>query len=529
MMNDSEFKNPFQPVTAIQGAQAVRSGELPQWVFAKAVEQLSVAVCLTDAEARILYVNAAFSSITGYSIDEVIGKNASMLSHRCTPLRVYDQMWERLKQQKSWTGLLVNRHKQGSVYLAELTVAPLIDDLNQTVYYLGMHRDVTAVHRLEQQVLNQKALIESMVDAAPAYIALLDQHGRVILDNHEYKKLVGDMRGREPAAEFLNALRESMGDSLLHGDHVKHGFRDREVSFEPGGSGETRWFSCSGVWFRERDDRADAFFEPVRQTYLLLMANEITNLKRQQEAVGMNALRALMAEQERVRSMRETLAAAIFQMQGPVNLIAAAYDMLERRNGGSGDTSALRSALRQAMTAGREALSKLQASIPDVPPEALTSVNVNHLLREVLVLFTNRLLACGVVVDWKPAPVLPSVPGRQGRLRGMFMQLVDNAVDAMENNRLKSRELRIVTSAQDEAVQVTIEDTGPGVPEHLLLKIFEPFFSNKTGVNRTGMGLAMVQDVVNEHQGMINIDPSYREGCRFRVLLPIRHDEEVGR
>ena len=494
----------------------------PWWVFAKAVEQLPVAVCLSDVDGHILYANPAFTEITGYSAQEVLGKNASLLSHQCTPSRVYEQMWDRLTHRKPWAGLLVNRRKYGAVYLAELTVAPLIHEQDGAVYYLGMHRDVTAVHRLEQQVLNQKVLIESMVDAAPAVIALLNEQGRVILNNHEYKKLVEDMGGREPAVELMQALRESMGESFHNGYRIAQGFQDKEVSFEPGGSESTRWFSCSGTWFREQDDSADAFFKPVRQTYLLLMANEITSLKRQQEAVKMNAMRALMAEQERVRSMRETLEAAIFQMQGPINLITAANDMLERR-GDSHGMAALHSVLGQALASGRVALAKLQNSIPEVPPEAVTPVNVNQLLREVLTLCTQRLLAGGMVVEWKPAPVLPAVPGREGRLRTMFKQLVDNALDAMESHRSEPRDLRIVTWAQDSAVVVTIEDTGPGVPKELRLKIFEPFFTSKNAADRTGMGLAMVQDVVNEHRGMINVDPDYTEGCRFRVLLPVHH------
>ena len=522
-MSNNDFRRSSEPVAeSLEDALPNAGAVLPLWVFCKAVEQLTMAACITDIGAKMLYANAAFTDITGYALSELIGKNASLLSHKCTPSRVYEQMWDRLSQQKSWTGLIVNRRKQGNVYLAELTVAPLLNELSETAYYLGIHRDVTALHRLEQQVLNQKALIESMVDAAPAVIALLDENGRVILDNHEYKKLVGDMRGREPAAEFLRALRESMGESFHHAYRVGQGFQDREVSFEPGGSGETRWFSCSGTWFRERDSSADAFFKPVKQTYLLLMANEITHLKRQHEAVGMNAMRALLAEQERVRSMRDTLEAAIFQMQGPVNLITAASEMLERRGNSYSDNTAQRNVLRQAVTASREALAKLQASMPEVPMEAVAPVNINQLLREVLTLSTQRLLAGGMVVDWKPAPMLPAVPARAGRLRAMFKQLVDNALDAMESNRLKSRELRIVTGAQKDGVLVTIEDTGPGVPKHLRLKIFEPFFSSKSATNRTGMGLPMVQDVVNEHRGMISIDPDYAEGCRFRVLLPIK-------
>ncbi len=498
---------------------------LPDWIYANAVQQLPVAVCISDVESNIVYANPAFTEVTGYSVSEVIGKKTSLLSHRCTPPRIYEQMWDRLVHGRSWTGLLVNRRKYGAVYLAELTVAPLVNEHDKTVYYLGMHRDVTPVHRLEQQVHNQKELIESMVDAAPAVIALLNGDGRVILQNHEYKKLTVAMQGREPAVELLRTLRESMGESFQEGHRIGQGFQNKEVSFEPGGAEQTRWFSCSGVWFKERDDRADAFFQPVRQTYLLLMANEITNLKRQQEEVRTNAMRALIAEQERVRSMREALQAAIFQMQGPLNLITAASEMLERRRENS-EFAPLRSVLRQALDSGREALAKLTNSMPAVPPEAISPVNINQILREVLTLCTQRLLAGGMVVEWKPAPVLPAVPGREGRLRGMFKQLVDNAMDAMESHRSKRRDLRIVTCAQDKAVLVTIEDTGPGVPKDLQWKIFEPFFTSKPSADRTGIGLAMVQEVVNEHRGMIGIDPDYTEGCRVRVRLPLEINAE---
>ncbi len=507
-------------------AKAVQSAAeiLPPWVFAKVVDQLTIAVCLTDTHANILYVNPAFTEVTGYTASEVIGGNTAMLSDRCTPARVYDQLWRQIKRGKPWTGLLVNRRKRSTVYLAELTVIPIQDPQAETACFLGIHRDVTAMHHLEQQVHYQKALIESMVDAAPAVIALLDENGRVILDNHEYKKLVGDLRVREPAAEFLRALRETLGETFPWGASAEHGFRDREVSFDPGGKGQPRWFSCSGVWFREQDSSAATFFKPVRQTYLLLMANEISALKRQQEAVGMNAMRALLAEQERVRSMREALQAAIFQMQGPMNLISAARDLLERR--GAQADPALRHALNQAAATGQTALERLRALVPAMPPEAAAPVNINQLLREVLELCKQRLLAGGTVVDWKPAPMLPAVTARAGRLRGMFKQLIDNALDAMDSNRHQPRELRITTATQEQTVSVVIEDTGPGVAADLHWRIFEPFFTTKRAATHVGLGLAMVQEVVNEQRGMITLDPDYGTGCRWQVVLPIKYEDD---
>ena len=69
---------------------------LPDWIYANAVQQLPVAVCISDVDSNIVYANPAFTEVTGYSVSEVIGKKTSLLSHQCTPPRIYEQMWDRL-------------------------------------------------------------------------------------------------------------------------------------------------------------------------------------------------------------------------------------------------------------------------------------------------------------------------------------------------------------------------------------------------------------------------------------------------
>ncbi len=492
---------------------------IPPHLFYEAVEQSQIAISITDLKANILYANPAFARVTGYTLQDTLGKNESILSDKVTPPIVYKTLWGRLLQQKPWSGVLVNRRKDGARYLAELTIAPVLNNAGKTSHYLGIHRDVTEMHRLEQEVKNQKALIESVVDSAPVVIALLDRNGRVVLDNQAYKVLATDMHG-EPAAVFLAALKRSMGGNFKWAWDEGKGFTDEEVSFDPGGDKAPRWFSCSGTWFRERDSSADSFFESRKEIYLLLAANEVTELKRQQEAVRLSAMRALLAEEELVQSTRETLAGAIFQLQGPLNLIAAAAGMLERRS--SGDDPLLK-VLQEALSTGERAMATLHDSMPEEPDEPLVPVNLNQLLREVLSMSTDRLLARGVVVDWQPEPVLPSIIGRELRLRGMFKQLVDNALEAMDERNRERRELRVATAqSSSQQIEVAIEDTGPGVAEELRLKIFEPFFTTKGKAGkRAGMGLPMVQEVVNAHAGTVAIEGTEGEGCRVVVQLPI--------
>lgn len=495
-------------------------GFLSPHLFREVVEQSPVAISITDLKANILYANPQFTRITGYSLDEVTGKNESILSAKMTPKAVYQAMWQSLLAQKPWSGVLVNRRKNGEHYLAELTITPVLNAAGKTTHYLGMHRDITEVHRLEQQVRNQKALIESVVNTAPVVVALLDDRGRVILDNLAYKALKADLQGREPAELFLAELR-SLGNLLEETKRKGASFNGHEVSVDPGGSRPLRWFSCSGTWFEERSVSADHFFDSRVQTYLLLVASEVTRQKYEQEQTRMNALKALMAEEELVQGLRETLAGAIFKLQTPLNLIQAAVAMLERRP--AEDNMALLKVLQQALAEGQSALKTLEGSMPTVPVASWEPVNVNRLLHEVLDLCIDRLLAEGVVVDWKPQSVLPAVLGYENQLRNLFKQLVENALDAMAEARSKVRELRLRTAAEDGAVLISIEDTGPGIPAELRLKVFEPFFTTKKTIKRhAGMGLAMVQEIVNEHAGTVEIDPAYTEGCRFQVRLPIR-------
>ncbi|MBD3811294.1 MAG: nitrogen fixation negative regulator NifL [Betaproteobacteria bacterium] len=496
---------------------------VPPQVFRLVVEQAALAISITDAHANILYANPTFERVTGYSRAEVIGHNESILSYRVTPKIVYETLWAQLKRQRPWNGLLVNRRKDGSRYLADLTITPVLDADGQTTHYLGMHRDVTEMHRLERQVQNHKALIESVVDAAQVAIVLLDENEHVLLDNQEYKKLIGDL-GKEPAATLMAALRTQIGPGFDNARASRRGLSNREVLIEQPHR-PPRWFSCSISWFEEQDVSADAFYEPARRHYLLLTIQDISELKRQQEAIRINALHALLAEQERIQGLREALAGAVYQLEGPLNMLEAAVKMLERRKESPGDDP-LATVLDDAVRNGRETLETLRASIPYDAGELVQLVDLNTVLHDLLKLSTPALLAAGVVVDWQPAAKLPAIQGRATQLSTLFKQLLDNAVEALYESRSGQREMRVSTLDCSDHVEIVIEDSGPGIPEEWRYKVFEPFFTTKgADQHHLGMGLAIAQEIVARHGGTLDIDASYQPGCRMRVQLPCPRGE----
>ncbi|HLF95807.1 MAG TPA: nitrogen fixation negative regulator NifL [Methylococcaceae bacterium] len=489
--------------------------DLPACLFVQTVEQSPVAISITDARANILYVNPAFTQVTGYSVEEAVGCNESMLSDKRTPAAVYEGLWSTLQRREVWRGHLINRHKAGRPYLADLIIAPVMDEQGQTTHYVGLHRDTTELHALEQTVRNQKVLIESVIDALPMAAVLLDEENRVVLDNNAYKSLVSDLNVKEPVRLFLERLEADLGDewSRLCGAHKP--FRDKEVCIERGASRPARWYSCAGTWFVNGDDSVDAFFHSRRQTYLLLVLSDISRLKRQQEEIRLSAIKSLTAEEEKTGSLREALSAAIHQMQGPMNMLGAVKGMLERR--GDPANTGLLDLLGQVLAQGEESVATLQACLPQGDSQAFVPVNLNRILRDTLEVETERLLAAGIEVDWQPSAVLPAVAGVESRLRSLFKQLLDNAIESMSRAGSRQRELRVGTAADGEVVRVWVEDSGPGIAPELRLKVFEPFFTAKGGGRRTGMGLALAQDVVNQHGGMIRVAPDCHQGCRMEV------------
>nr|MBL8411987.1 nitrogen fixation negative regulator NifL [Dechloromonas sp.] len=497
--------------------EATPDAALPPEAYRQAVDQADLAISITDPKARILFANEAFTRVTGYSRDEIIGKNESVLSNHTTPPAVYKELWGELSEQRPWSGRLLNRRKDGELYLAELSISPVVDGAGKTTHYLGMHRDITELHRLERVVRNQKHLIETVVDAAPIAFALLDPTGRVILDNQEYKKLVTDLHAKEPAHQLLDSLVPGWSE-LLANSPENCAFVSREARIDRP-AGRARWLSVTSSVIDIHADCADSYFCAAGQTGLLMVISDITTLRDEQERARAAALQAVLAEEERTAAIREGLSAAIFRLEEPMNVMSSVVNVLQRRDPAAADV------LNQALAASREHLEALRQVIPQSPQEIVVRVNINEILRDVLEVSTPRLLAAGVVVDWQPAATLPPILGRPLQLRMLFKALVDNAIEAMNIKGWKRRELSLISTVAHDCIIISVLDSGPGIPPEWRQKAFEPFFTAKGGSGRhIGTGLSRVQQVVADHGGIIDLDDSPSGGCAAIVELRLDGD-----
>ena len=111
--------------------------------FSLATSQSPNPVVITDVDARIEYVNEAFTKITGYSAAEVMGKNPSLLQSGKTPLATYRDMWSRLVAGQAWTGELINRRKNGQEYHEEALIYPIRNEDGVVTHYLAHKQDIS--------------------------------------------------------------------------------------------------------------------------------------------------------------------------------------------------------------------------------------------------------------------------------------------------------------------------------------------------------------------------------------------------
>jgi signal transduction histidine kinase len=147
-------------------------------------------------------------------------------------------------------------------------------------------------------------------------------------------------------------------------------------------------------------------------------------------------------------------------------------------------------------------------------------VDINRLIEQTLLINANLLMIAGVKIEKELSPDLPDLTGSEDQLLQVFMNLVSNAVQAMESKDNGVLTIKTSYSSKPNAILIQIQDMGVGIPEKDMSRLFEPFFTTKKGKG-VGLGLSVAYGIVQEHGGSINVQSKTGEGTTFNVKLPV--------
>jgi signal transduction histidine kinase len=148
--------------------------------------------------------------------------------------------------------------------------------------------------------------------------------------------------------------------------------------------------------------------------------------------------------------------------------------------------------------------------------EELEPIDIREVVDHVAAATSHTLALKRIALRTAPVGDLPVIHGRRGELQQVLLNLVMNAMHATPSGG----EISIATSARSGVVEISVVDTGIGIPAELRQRIFEPFFTTRT--DGTGLGLALCCSMIERNGGSLTLDPAHAPGARFVVHLPVR-------
>jgi two-component system NtrC family sensor kinase len=152
----------------------------------------------------------------------------------------------------------------------------------------------------------------------------------------------------------------------------------------------------------------------------------------------------------------------------------------------------------------------------------LDDVDINHVLNQTLELLQSHAQTNNIEIRKDFQSELPIIASDQSQLQQVFLNLINNAIDAVE----KDGWIEIKTRKEDSQIIVAIKDNGPGIAEEHLKKVFDPFFTTKETGKGTGLGLSVSYNIIEKLGGTIKAESKPSEGAVFSIKLPIKIPEK---
>ena len=382
-------------------------------------------------------------------------------------------------------------------------------------------RAVGRLDRLDQEQLRElfrrlasdNDLLGMVLDSMARGIIVTDTAGRILLVNRAAERLV-PLRTSEYAQQPVWAaitdaeIAAFLRDTLRRQENA----RDRDFTIA---SGALRTLSFGVLPLVHEGHVAGN----------LIYAEDVTE-KRSTEA--------RLRRAESLAALTTLTAGVAHEIKNPLGAISIHLQLIQRRLGAEqqeSDSDAW-SEVREAVGVIEEEVERLNQIVVDylfaVRPMNidLASGEVNEVLAELLRLLRPELEEAGIELREQLGNNLPRVLLDQRYLREALLNLVKNAIAAMVEGITaeRPRVLSVASSTDGDTVTIRVGDTGPGIPQEIQGKIFEPYFTTRDF--GSGLGLTLVYKIVKEHLGEIELDSKPGSGSTFSISIPIPQSEQ---
>ncbi len=276
------------------------------------------------------------------------------------------------------------------------------------------------------------------------------------------------------------------------------------------------------AYVEERPEFAIGAFLKEEEKLIRAVAREVALIvERTESTEEKTRLEQQLIHADRLATIGELAAGVAHELNEPLGSILGFAQLAEKCPGLPEQAGRDIRKIENASLYAREVIKKLMVFARQMPARKM-KVSLNGVVEEAFFFLEGRCVKGGIEVVREPASNLPEVTADPAQLKQVLVNLVVNAIQAMPDGGT----LTVSTRAGDSCVSLVVRDTGSGMDEKTVEKIFLPFFTTKDVNEGTGLGLAVVHGIVTAHGGTIDAASQPGHGTRFEIHLPTTVPEE---
>jgi PAS domain S-box-containing protein len=507
----------------------IQNALLAETNFRRAMENsMLTGMRALDMESRIAYVNPAFCAMTGFGENELLGTRPPFPFWPRERLEENTRLLDQEMQGRSPSGGIEVKvmRKDGSIFDARMYVSPLVDAKGKQTGWMTSMTNITEAKRVRDQLSASHERFTTVLEGLEAAVSVLSvPQQELLFANRSYRLWFGaEPEGHLQLAEEPGRPAQNPDDPVddysgLPAQPLTEGSAatPREV-YAPG---VERWFDVRTRYLQWTDGRLAQ----------MLIATDITDRRAAEAQAQAQADKAQVTS--RLMTMGEMASSVAHELNQPLTAITNYCNGMMSRVRSENITqedllAALEKTAKQAQRAAL-VIQRIRAFVKRSEPRRVTA-QAAEIVEDAVDLASIEMRRRNVQLHTYVAQRLPPLLVDPILIEQVILNLLKNAAEAIDGAKLapsrRHIELRVVPRHmpdQGGTIEFAVQDSGPGLPEEVLSRMFEAFFSTK--VEGLGIGLGLCRSIIESHQGRLRAENLYNgellSGCRFSFTIPV--------
>ncbi|MBW2334706.1 MAG: PAS domain S-box protein [Deltaproteobacteria bacterium] len=482
--------------------------------YKRLFENVRCGIYVSSKEGKFLNVNKALLDMLGYKNNEEFLKIdiAKDLYLNPEDRRKWQEMIER-------DGYVVDyevyfKRKDGRSIPVLHTSHVRYDKKGNVIGYEGINLDQSQRKRMEKELREAYDFLDKIIKSSPNAIMATDMKGNIIIWNSAAEETLGYKA--EEVIDKMN-IREIYPEGMAN--KVMKMMRSPEY----GGIGKCKSYPMVHI---RRDGKTidgnlsarivyDAQGKEIASVGIFVDLKERLDMERK-----LREMQEKLLQSEKLAAMGRLTSQIAHELNNPLYGIMNTLELLKTEiSPQSKRRKILDMALSETVRLTELLRKMLRFSKPDEEEKQATDVNI--ILDEILLLVGKQLQENSIRISTNFADNLEKVYASRNQLRQVFLNMIANARDAMPDEGT----VTIKTFAKRDNVYIEITDTGIGIKEENINKIFDDFFTTKNSVKDVGLGLSVCYGFIKEHGGDIRVSSEWGSGTTFTIILPIYKED----